>query len=101
MLGLAGGLIPSTNALLILLATIASGRPAWGIVLVVAFGLGMAAVMAGAGLVFVYARGLLDRAPSRTRLASAARFVPMGAAVLILGVGVVLTTQALAASPFR
>ena len=101
VLGLAGGLIPSTNALLVLLATIASGRPAWGVVLVVAFGLGMAAVMAGVGLAFVYARGLLERAPSRTRLASVARLVPTGAAILVLAVGVVLTSQALAAAPFR
>ncbi|HKF85137.1 MAG TPA: hypothetical protein VKB30_05070, partial [Candidatus Limnocylindrales bacterium] len=53
ILGLAGGLIPSTNALLILLTTIAAGEPAWGVVLVVAFGIGMAAVMAGVGLAFV------------------------------------------------
>ena len=43
VLGLAGGLIPSTSALLILLGSIAAGRPAFGFVLVVAFGLGMAA----------------------------------------------------------
>jgi ABC-type nickel/cobalt efflux system permease component RcnA len=96
VLGLAGGLIPSTNALLILLATIASGRPAWGVVLVVAFGLGMAGVMAGVGLAFVFARGYLDRAPARTRLASAARYVPLAAGVLVLTVGLVLTSQALA-----
>ena len=42
VLGLAGGLVPSASALLILLATIAAGRPAWGVILVAAFGLGMA-----------------------------------------------------------
>ena len=54
VLGLAGGLIPSTSALLILLGSIAAGRPAFGFVLVVAFGVGMAAVMAGIGLAMVY-----------------------------------------------
>jgi len=95
VLGLAGGLIPSTNALLILLATIAAGQAAWGVVLVVAFGLGMAGVMAGVGLAFVYARGLLERGAARPGLRQVARLVPLGAAVLVLAVGVVLTTQAL------
>ena len=61
MLGLAGGLIPSTSALLILLGAIAGGRAAFGIVLVVAFGLGMAAVMTGIGLALILARGRIDR----------------------------------------
>ena len=95
VLGLAGGLVPSASALLILLATIAAGRPAWGVVLVAAFGLGMAAVMTGVGLAFVHARGLLERAPTRIRATRAVRLVPAGAAVLVLMVGVVLTTQAL------
>ena len=95
VLGLAGGLIPSTNALLILLATIAAGQAAWGVVLVVAFGLGMAGVMAGVGLAFVYARGLLERGAARPGLRQVSRLVPLGAAVLVLAVGVVLTTQAL------
>jgi nickel/cobalt exporter len=98
VLGLAGGIIPSANALLILLATIAAGQPAWGIVLVIAFGLGMAAVMAGVGLAFVSARGLLDRGASDARLARFTDLVPLGAAVLVLGVGLVLTSQALAAA---
>lgn len=97
ILGLAGGLIPSTNALLILLATIAAGQPGWGVVLVVAFGLGMAAVMAGVGLAFVYARGLIERGAARAGVGRVARLVPLGAAIVVLAVGVVLTTQALAA----
>jgi nickel/cobalt transporter (NicO) family protein len=95
VLGLAGGLVPSASALLILLATIAAGRPAWGVVLVASFGLGMALVMTGVGLAFVHARGLLERAPTRIRATRAVRLVPAGAAVLVLMVGVVLTTQAL------
>jgi ABC-type nickel/cobalt efflux system permease component RcnA len=96
VLGLAGGLVPSASALVILLATIAAGRPAWGIVLVAAFGLGMAAVMTGVGLAFVHARGLLDRAPTRLRATRAIGLVPAGAGVVVLALGLVLTTQALA-----
>ena len=62
MLGLAGGLIPSTSALLIPVGRHRRGsRPAFGLVLVVAFGVGMAAVMSGIGLVLVTARDRVDR----------------------------------------
>jgi ABC-type nickel/cobalt efflux system permease component RcnA len=99
VLGLAGGLIPSTSALLILLGSIAAGRPGFGFVLVVAFGLGMAAVMAGIGLAMVFARGRLDRLPAGTGLARAREAVPLMAAVLVFGLGLYLTAQAIGSSP--
>ena len=94
ILGLAGGLIPSTSALLILLGSIAAGRPAFGFVLVVAFGLGMAVVMGGIGLGLVLARGRLDRADPASSLGRATTFVPLVAAVLVFGLGLYLTVQA-------
>ena len=87
VLGLAGGLIPSTSALLILLGSIAAGRPAFGLVLVVAFGLGMAAVMTGVGLAMILARGRLDRMPSRSSLGRLAAVAPLVASVAVLGLG--------------
>jgi ABC-type nickel/cobalt efflux system permease component RcnA len=98
-LGLAGGLIPSTSALLILLGSIAAGRPAFGFVLVVAFGLGMAVVMGGIGLVIVAARGRLDRLPARHGIGRLRETVPLVAAMLVFGFGLVLTVQAIAAAP--
>ncbi len=98
-LGLAGGLIPSTSALLILLGSIAAGRPAFGFVLVVAFGLGMAAVMSGIGLAIVAARGRLDRVPAGRGIGRIREVVPLVAAALVFGFGLVLTVQAIAAAP--
>ncbi len=98
-LGLAGGLIPSTSALLILLGSIAAGRPAFGFVLVVAFGLGMAAVMTGIGLALVAARDRFDRMPGGGGLDRVREAVPLAAAVVVLGFGLYLTAQALAAAP--
>ena len=95
VLGLAGGLIPSTSALLILLGAIAAGRPAFGLVLVVAFGLGMAAVMSGIGLVLVTARDRVDRIQTGLGLGRFREAVPLVASVVVLGFGVVLTGQAL------
>ena len=97
VLGLAGGLIPSTSALLILLGAIAAGRPSFGLVLVVAFGLGMAAVMSGIGLVLVTARDRVDRAQAGASMARVRNAVPLVASVVVLGFGVVLTGQALSA----
>jgi nickel/cobalt transporter (NicO) family protein len=96
VLGLAGGLIPSTSALLILLGSIAAGRPAFGFVLVVAFGLGMAIVMGGIGLALVLARGRLDRVESTSALGRLSSAVPLVASVLVFGLGVYLTIQAVA-----
>lgn len=95
VLGLAGGIIPSTNALIILLATIATGRSAYGLVLVVAFGLGMAVVLGGVGLGLVLARDRIERLPSRSSLGRAAAYAPLVAGIVVFTLGVVLTFQAL------
>jgi ABC-type nickel/cobalt efflux system permease component RcnA len=98
-LGLAGGLIPSTSALVILLGTIATGRTAFGIVLVVAFGLGMAVVMGGIGLLLVRARSHLDRLPRRSSLGRLAGELPLLAGSLVLGIGLWLTYQGVTGRP--
>ncbi len=98
-LGLAGGIIPSTSALLILLGTIAAGRAAFGVILVVAFGLGMALVMSGVGLAMILARGRLDRLPSSSRLSSLSTQAPLIAGIVVLILGLWLTVQALAGPP--
>jgi nickel/cobalt exporter len=99
VLGLAGGLIPSTNALIILLAAINVDRPAYGLVLVVAFGLGMAMVLGGVGLVLVFARDRLDRLPSASSLGRLATYAPLGAACLIFTLGIWLTSHAIGTGP--
>jgi nickel/cobalt transporter (NicO) family protein len=99
ILGLAGGIIPSTNALIILLATIASGRAAFGLVLVVAFGLGMAAVLAGTGLGLVLARDRLANVSARPSLARVAGYAPLAAGLVVFSLGIYLTTQAVGVGP--
>ena len=98
-LGLAGGLVPSTNALLILVATVAAGRAAYGLVLVVAFGIGMAAVLVGVGIAMVSASGLVGRVPRSAGLGGVMAVAPTGAAVAVLVLGLYLTHQALAGAP--
>ncbi len=95
VLGLAGGLIPSASALLILLGSIAAGRPAFGFVLVVAFGLGMALVMGGIGLALVVARGRLDRVDAASPFSRLGAYMPLVASFVVLGLGLYLTVQAI------
>ena len=99
VLGLAGGIIPSTNALIILLSTIATGRAVYGLILVVAFGLGMAVVLGGVGLGLVFARGRLDGLPSGSGLGRVAGYAPVLAGALVLSLGIYLTTQAVGMTP--
>ncbi len=64
-MGIAGGLVPSPSALIVLLGAVGLGRTAFGVLLVLAYGAGMAAMLTAAGLVLVRMR---DRWASRPRL---------------------------------
>jgi ABC-type nickel/cobalt efflux system permease component RcnA len=94
-LGLSGGLVPSVAALVLLLGSIAAGRIAYGLLLVVGFGAGMALVLGGVGLGLVYAARLLERLPARGRLGRSGGLFQLASAGLVLVLGVMLTGQAL------
>lgn len=93
-LGVAGGLVPSPTALLVLLGAVGFGRTAFGVALVLAYGLGMAATLTAAGLLLVRLRhSVLDR-PVFARLRSA---LPLTTSGLILLVGLGMAVRAGAA----
>jgi ABC-type nickel/cobalt efflux system permease component RcnA len=91
-LALSGGLLPSPTAIVVLLAAASLGRLAFGLGLILAFAIGMAASLAAIGMVAIRARAALDRRLPR-RLADA---LPVGSAAAILGMGVLLTARAAA-----
>ena len=95
-MGFAGGLVPSPSALVVLLGAIALGRAWFGVVLVVVYGMGMAATLTGAGLLLVRARALLDRRsrqPRRPRLASLARLLPVASSSVIVVMGLFVAAR--------
>ena len=94
-LGLSGGLVPSASALILLLGSIAAGRVAYGVVLVVAFGLGMALVLGGVGIALVHASRLAARLPGAAALGRRWELAQVGVAALVVVLGVALTGQAL------
>jgi nickel/cobalt exporter len=89
-LGIAGGLLPDPGALAILLASLASGKLILGLLTVIVFSLGFASVLVIVGVVAArVGRLILTWLSSRW-----IEWVQVGAALVILGVGVVLTTNA-------
>jgi nickel/cobalt transporter (NicO) family protein len=54
-LGVSGGLLPCPSALVVMLSAVALHRVGYGLLLVVAFSIGLAATLTGVGLAFVYA----------------------------------------------
>jgi nickel/cobalt transporter (NicO) family protein len=55
-LGISGGLVPCPSAMVLLLAAVALNKTAYGMLLVVAFSVGLAITLTAVGLVFLYAR---------------------------------------------
>jgi nickel/cobalt transporter (NicO) family protein len=88
-IGLAGGLVPSPSALLVLLTTVGLGRAVFGVLLVLVYGLGMAATLTGAGLLLVAVGERLGRL---THLVAA--YAPRVTAGLVVLVGICLTVRA-------
>ena len=96
MLGVTGGIIPCPAALVVLLSAVSLHRVAFGLYLILAFSLGLAAVLISIGLVTVYARRLLSLLPSDGPLVN--RWLPMVSATAITCLGVGIVVQALLAA---
>jgi ABC-type nickel/cobalt efflux system permease component RcnA len=93
--GLAAGLVPSPSALVVLLGAIALSRTFFGVLLVVAYGLGMALTLTAAGLL-LSGGGSRLAALSERRLPSLRRYTRYAAiltALAVLTVGVSLTLR--------
>ena len=92
-LGVSGGLLPCPSALVVLLSAIALHQVAFGLLLIVAFSIGLASVLVGIGLLLVYARRFLQR--QSLGGSRVARLLPVASALVIMVLGVTITLQAL------
>jgi ABC-type nickel/cobalt efflux system permease component RcnA len=91
-LAVAGGILPSPTALLVLLASIAAGRILYGLALIASFSLGLASALVGVGIGIVRARDVVaPRLGART-----ARLVPLASALGIALLGLVLCARGVA-----
>jgi ABC-type nickel/cobalt efflux system permease component RcnA len=95
-MGIAGGLVPSPSALVVLLGAVALGRTVFGVALVLGYGFGMAMTLTAAGLLIVRLRdrtqpALLKRVVGARVLA----YTPLATAILVLTVGAALAIRSL------
>lgn len=96
-LGISGGIVPCPAALVVLLSAVAMQRIGFGLLLIVAFSVGLAAVLIAIGMLMVYARQFMARFQGEGLLTT--RWLPLTSSAFILFVGVALTVQALQTIP--
>ena len=92
--------MPSPSAVLVLLAGMTLGRAWFGVALVLAYGLGMAATLTGIGLLLAQLRTRMDRRlqlPAGSLMARLGRLLPAATASVIVLVGLGLALRAAAA----
>lgn len=92
-LGISGGLLPCPSALVVLLAAIALQRIAYGLLLVVAFSIGLAGVLTLIGLLFVYAKNLIAKTGYGD--GRIVQWMPVVSSIVISGLGLLICYQAL------
>ncbi len=95
ILGLSGGLVPSTAAIIVLLGAIQLNRIAFGGLLILAFGIGMAIALVSVGLGMVALRDrMFGTMEGNQIIATARRWIVPIAAVAVLLIGVFLVIRA-------
>ncbi len=88
-LAVAGGILPSPTALVVLLSAVSFQRLAFGLALIAMFSVGLAASLIIVGLLALRARDAVS-----TRLSTGlGRLIPVLSASVIVAVGVLLTVR--------
>jgi nickel/cobalt transporter (NicO) family protein len=90
-MGAAAGLLPCPSALVVLLAAVSQHEVALGMLLILAFSLGLAGTLTALGLAVVHARRFV---PPRFAAGRLAALLPAFSAVVVVAIGFVLAAQA-------
>ncbi|MFD3574134.1 sulfite exporter TauE/SafE family protein [Streptomyces sp. NPDC058644] len=88
-LGFAGGLVPSPSAVVVLVGAAALGEAWFGLLLVLAYGVGLAVTLTAAGFLLVRVGSLAGRRVRGPRWLHRAthRFLPLGSACVVVALG--------------
>jgi high-affinity nickel-transport protein len=97
-LGVTGGIIPCPAALIVLLSAFALHRIGLGFFLIVAFSIGLAAVLICFGMAMVYARRFMTRFQVDGPLTR--RWLPVASSAFITVLGLILAVQSLSTVHF-
>ncbi len=92
-LGISGGLLPCPSALVVLLSAISLHRVGYGLLLVLAFSVGLATTLTAVGLAFVYAGRLLKR--DNTAVNRLTRILPVSSSFVIACAGAFICIESL------
>jgi len=95
-LGVTGGIIPCPAALVVLLSAVALHRVGFGLFLILAFSVGLAAVLIAIGLLMVYAGRFMSSLKGEGPLLTC--WLPMASAAVITLLGLAITFRALVAA---
>jgi ABC-type nickel/cobalt efflux system permease component RcnA len=105
LLGFAGGMVPSPSAVVVLVGAAALGKAWFGLLLVLAYGIGLALTLTAAGYAVVKAGGwvtrVMDRGEGRLGGPTAAlvrRTVPLASALLVVALGAALVFRGAASA---
>ena len=90
-MGAAAGLLPCPSALVVLLAAIAQHEVALGMLLIVAFSLGLAGTLTALGVAVVHVRRFVPPRIAASRLAA---LMPAASAAVVIALGLVLAARA-------
>jgi ABC-type nickel/cobalt efflux system permease component RcnA len=92
-LGITGGIVPCPAALVVLLSALALRRVGFGLLLIVAFSVGLASVLIVIGLLMVYARRAMSRFHGEGPLIT--RWLPLTSSAVMTVLGLGIAVQAL------
>ncbi len=92
-LGITGGIVPCPAALVVLLSAVALNRVGFGLFLIVAFSVGLAAVLIAVGMLMVFARKFMTRFRSEGLFFM--RWLPLTSAAVITFLGLGIAIRAL------
>jgi nickel/cobalt transporter (NicO) family protein len=90
--GISGGILPCPTALVVLLAAISLHRVGFGLLLIVAFSLGLASVITGIGVLAISAKQLFSRMSFEGAFV---QVLPAASAAAIVALGLVMTFRSL------
>jgi ABC-type nickel/cobalt efflux system permease component RcnA len=91
-LGISGGLLPCPSALVVLLGAIALNKIGFGLILVLAFSLGLAGALTAIGMLFIYAGKFFQRFPSSGKVIG---FLPVLSALFVSFIGIGIMVKAM------
>lgn len=91
-LGISGGIMPCPSALVLMLGAISLNRVGYGLVLILAFSLGLASVLTAVGMAFVYGGKLIGKV---NRAGKLMRVIPVASALVITTLGAAICYQSI------